>query len=528
MPPFRRCSRRGCRCCACGLCRTCLCPGPARRRRGRTITGGCRGRFRSLSRRPATYRIASIEVNAQAQRQRRRGAGLADVREHRQRADGSVLHVPAAVRRRDRPADAAGRRQGVRRQAAVARKRPASGTRRSSARTATRPCWNGSAPACSRRACSRFPPGAKRTVTLRYSQLCRKTHGLTDFLFPLSTAKYTAGELDKLSIRVAIESTRRHQERVLADAHRRASSGPTTSTPSSSSKRRRRFPARTFACSSTADDGDVARERRELSAREATRTATSCCWPAPQIKQPDAKTASQDGRVRRRSLRQHERREDGAGPARPPSSCSTTCARATCSTSWPTTARSKRSGPSWRSSTTKRARPRPASSTACTPAAARTSTAPSTRALGMLQDDKRPDLRALPHRRPAHGRRNGRSGDRRATPRKPTTCGPACSPSASATTSTAGCSTSSPATNHGQSEYVRPNEDIEASVSSLYRHIGAPVMTDVTLTVDVEGANESPTAPTTSRVYPKRRVRPVRRRPGRARRPLPHAAAPPR
>ena len=36
------------------------------------------------------------------------------------------------------------------------------------------------------------PPGAKRTVSLRYSQLCRKQEGLTDFLFPLSTAKYTS------------------------------------------------------------------------------------------------------------------------------------------------------------------------------------------------------------------------------------------------------------------------------------------------------------------------------------------------
>lgn len=51
-----------------------------------------------------------------------------------------------------------------------------------------------------------IPPGEKRTVTLRYTQLCRASHGLTDFLFPLSTAKYTAKPLDKLKIRVAINS----------------------------------------------------------------------------------------------------------------------------------------------------------------------------------------------------------------------------------------------------------------------------------------------------------------------------------
>ncbi|HEY4761497.1 MAG TPA: VIT domain-containing protein, partial [Thermoguttaceae bacterium] len=34
------------------------------------------------------------------------------------------------------------------------------------------------------------PAGASRTVSLRYSQICRKQDGLTDLIFPLSTAKY--------------------------------------------------------------------------------------------------------------------------------------------------------------------------------------------------------------------------------------------------------------------------------------------------------------------------------------------------
>ncbi len=51
-----------------------------------------------------------------------------------------------------------------------------------------------------------IPPGAKRMVTLRYSQLLRKSFGLSDFMFPLSTAKYTSKPLEKLSFRVAIES----------------------------------------------------------------------------------------------------------------------------------------------------------------------------------------------------------------------------------------------------------------------------------------------------------------------------------
>jgi Ca-activated chloride channel family protein len=54
----------------------------------------------------------------------------------------------------------------------------------------------------------------------------------------------------------------------------------------------------------------------------------------------------------------------------------------------------------------------------------------------------------------------------------------------------------------GQSEYVRPNEDIEAHVSRLYNRIGAPAMTDVAIDVDVEGRTvEQGSA--VNRVYPR-------------------------
>ncbi len=50
------------------------------------------------------------------------------------------------------------------------------------------------------------PPGAERKVTLNYNQLLRKDRGLTDFLFPLSTAKYTSHAVEKIDIQIAIES----------------------------------------------------------------------------------------------------------------------------------------------------------------------------------------------------------------------------------------------------------------------------------------------------------------------------------
>jgi len=50
------------------------------------------------------------------------------------------------------------------------------------------------------------PPGAERKVTLNYNQLLRKDRGLTDFTFPLSTAKYTSHAVEKVEFQIAIES----------------------------------------------------------------------------------------------------------------------------------------------------------------------------------------------------------------------------------------------------------------------------------------------------------------------------------
>jgi len=51
------------------------------------------------------------------------------------------------------------------------------------------------------------PPGAERRVTLRYSQLLRKVGGMTDFLFPLTTAKYTSEPVGKIDLQATIDSS---------------------------------------------------------------------------------------------------------------------------------------------------------------------------------------------------------------------------------------------------------------------------------------------------------------------------------
>ena len=90
------------------------------------LRSACRGRSRPTPE-PRAVELQDRRARSQRQAQRpdRPRAGLADVREHGQRADGSLLHVSAAVRRRDRPVDAAGRRQGIPGQAALEGRGPA-------------------------------------------------------------------------------------------------------------------------------------------------------------------------------------------------------------------------------------------------------------------------------------------------------------------------------------------------------------------------------------------------------------------
>jgi Ca-activated chloride channel family protein len=52
-----------------------------------------------------------------------------------------------------------------------------------------------------------IPAGAERKVIIKYSQLLRKDKQLTDFLFPLATAKYTSSPIEKVTLHASIEST---------------------------------------------------------------------------------------------------------------------------------------------------------------------------------------------------------------------------------------------------------------------------------------------------------------------------------
>lgn len=57
--------------------------------------------------------------------------------------------------------------------------------------------------------------------------------------------------------------------------------------------------------------------------------------------------------------------------------------------------------------------------------------------------------------------------------------------------------------NRGQSVYVRPKEDIEASVSNLYNRIGRPMLTDVSVRFEFDEARDEAAPLPVARVYPR-------------------------
>ncbi|MDA1180149.1 MAG: VIT and VWA domain-containing protein, partial [Planctomycetota bacterium] len=74
------------------------------------------------------------------------------------------------------------------------------------------------------------PAGESRTVVLHYSQICRTLHGVSDYLLPLTTARYTERPIEKFSLTVHLTSSAdlkniyspNHQVSVERDGARRA------------------------------------------------------------------------------------------------------------------------------------------------------------------------------------------------------------------------------------------------------------------------------------------------------------------
>ena len=119
------------------------------------------------------------------------------------------------------------------------------------------------------------------------------------------------------------------------------------------------------------------------------------------------------------------------------------------------------------------------SSTTSAKGEAPTSTRRSKTALAMIQDTSRPSyVLFLTDGLPTAGE-TARAVDRRELPPGQLAPRRASSASVSATTSTPGCSIGLSGGNSGTSEYVKPDEDIEAHVGRFYSKMTSPVLADI-------------------------------------------------
>jgi Ca-activated chloride channel homolog len=342
-----------------------------------------------------------------------------------------------------------------------------------------------------------IPAGAKRTVTLRYSQLLRKSYGLTDFIFPLSTAKYTSHPVEKLNIRLSVEASAPIKN-VYSATHTVDIERPDKKHAIVKFEAKNTVPGEDFRL--FYDTGDESVAASVVSYRpDKSEDGYFLLLASPEVKAKDDKPVAKTVvfAVDRSGSMSGEKIEQAKNAAK-------------------FVLNNLREGDLFNivayDSEISTFRPELEKYNDETRAAAigfvdglyaggsTNIDGALKRALGMLRDHKRPNyVLFLTDGLPTTGetgeaaivKHSEENNDARA---RVFAFGVGYDVNSRLLDKLARA-------NFGLSQYVRPNEDIEASVSALYRKIGAPVMTDVQVSIDLEGAN-SGTKPV-NRVYPK-------------------------
>jgi Ca-activated chloride channel family protein len=351
-----------------------------------------------------------------------------------------------------------------------------------------------------------IPAGAKRTVSLKYSQLLRKNYGLTDFIFPLSTAKYTSEPIDKLSVRLTIESSAPIKN-VYSATHSVDIERPDKKHAVVKYEAKKIVPGEDFRLFYDTGNENVGASvisyrplpKDDDKSRESGTNGYFLLLASPEVKAADEKPVAKTVIfvVDRSGSMSGEKIEQAKGAAK-------------------FVLNNLHEGDLFNivayDSEISTFRPELEKFNDETRAAAigfvdglyagggTDIDGALKRALGMLKDDKQPTyVLFLTDGLPTVGetgeaaivKHSEEGNDVRA---RIFAFGVGYDVNSRLLDKLARA-------NFGLSQYVRPNEDIEATVSALYRKIGAPVMTDVTMTVDVEGASAA--TPTVNRVYPK-------------------------
>src|SRR4051812_10976888 len=342
-----------------------------------------------------------------------------------------------------------------------------------------------------------IPSGAKRTVTLRYSQLLRKNYGLTDFIFPLSTAKYTSEPVGKVKFQLAIE-TSAPIKNIYSATHSLEIERPDKTHAIVKYEAKKTVPGEDFRL--FFDTGEKSVAASVVSYRpKSSEDGYFLMLSSPEVKAADAKPTPKTVVfvVDRSGSMSGEKIEQAKGAAK-------------------FVLNNLRDGDLFNivayDSEISTFKPELQKLSADTRAAATgfidgLYAGGSTdihgalkRALDMLADNKRPTyVLFLTDGLPTSGETGEATIVKHAEEANHV--------HARVFAFGVGYDVNSrlldklARSNFGLSQYVRPNENIEATVSALYRKIGAPVMTGVKLAINVE--NDSNGAPAVNRLYPK-------------------------
>jgi Ca-activated chloride channel family protein len=342
-----------------------------------------------------------------------------------------------------------------------------------------------------------IPAGAKRTVTLRYSQLLRKNYGLTDFIFPLSTAKYTCEAVGKVNIQLSIESAAPIKN-IYSATHSVNIERPDKKHALVKYEAKKTVPAEDFRL--FFDTGDETVAASVVSYRpKSDEDGYFLMLSSPEVKAADAKPVPKTVVfvVDRSGSMNGEKMEQAKGAAK-------------------FVLNNLREGDLFNivayDSEISTFKPELQKFNDDTRAAAAgfidgLYAGGSTdingalkRALGLVADTKRATYilfltDGLPTTgETAEGAIVKHSEEENKVRARVFAFGVGYDVNSRLLDKLA-------RTNFGLSQYVRPNENIEATVSALYRKIGAPVMTGVTVAVDVDSASSS--TPVVNRIYPK-------------------------
>ncbi len=342
-----------------------------------------------------------------------------------------------------------------------------------------------------------IPAGAKRTVTLKYSQLLRKNYGLSDFDFPLSTAKYTSEPVEKLSVRLAIESSTLIKN-VYSAKHTVDIERPDKKHAVVKYVAKKIVPGEDFRL--FYDTGDEPVAASVVSYRPKTNEdGYFLMLASPELKAVDDKPVAKTVMfvVDRSGSMSGEKIEQAKGAAkfvlnnlRVGDLFNIVAYDSEISTFKPEL---EKFNDETRATAIGFVDGLYAGGNTNIDGALK-------RALEMLKDNKRPTyVLFLTDGLPTTGETGEaaivkHSEEANAVRARVFTFGVGYDVNSRLLDKLARA-------NFGLSQYVRPNEDIEATVSALYRKIGAPVMTGVTVTVDVDA--DSNGAPPVNRIYPK-------------------------